>query len=201
MGPSGVFVIDQSDPNAPNTIKGSSVAGVAEPSSPLSASTIAMGSYLGFLTESAVNTGGSSNVISRFTTPVSFAPTSPTSSSLIGGVFPNDDLTQTPGSNLTLTLGKQDSKINGLYSSATITAPDPTQACATALSTSPSLKITVGTDANGFPICTFPAVAVVGNPDGKYSIFIDTYDYTVSYTPIGGNKNIGTTAQIYLYQQ
>jgi hypothetical protein len=204
MGPSGIFIIDQSDTTARTQapqLKGSGIAGVAQPTSAVSTTDISTGTYLGFLTEAEVTFGGGSP-LPRFTTPVAFSPTAPSGATIIGGRFPNDDLSQPPGSEIAIALGKQDSKVNGLFTSAKITAPDPQQNCALHLASDSSLPLTVGTDANGFTTCTFPAVAVVGNPDGKYAIFLDAFNYTVTGTPAQGqSQSLGTPMQIYLYQQ
>ena len=100
---------------------------------------------------------------------VSFTPTTGSSTSLTGGAYPNDDLTQTPNTNYVITLGTQGSSDNGVYSSATLTEPDPQYVCSQNGSTG-----TEGTDANGDPTCTWTAPTVVGNTGSKYVIFLRT---------------------------
>jgi hypothetical protein len=116
----------------------------------------------------------------------------------VGGDFPNDDVTQTPNTDISITLGAQDSTINGLYLSAEVTTLDPKQNCETFISSessnpSPLKGITPGLNAEGFITCTYPAVAVVGNQEGKYAIFLNTYNFS-AYPG-------GTYMQMYLYQQ
>jgi hypothetical protein len=93
----------------------------------------------------------------------SFSASSP-AGQLVGGVFPNDDPTQLAATNLVINLGTQDATTSGLYPNVVIT--------------------------NQFTGTTYPAIAVVGNPGGKYAIFIigEDMDYSL---PIG----------IYLFQK
>jgi hypothetical protein len=193
MGPSGIFIVDQSLPKSTSTFQGASAAGVAQPSSSLSTSDVAAASYLGFLTETATPTADIASPFPGFTSPISFGQTASSGTTMVGGIFPNDDVTQTPNADISINLGKQDSAINGLYSSATVTVLDPAQACTADLVNSPTDKVAPGINADGFFTCTFPAIAVVGNPDGKYAIFLTTYNYTIN--------TVGTPMQIYLYQQ
>ena len=88
-------------------------------------------------------------------------PAPPTSTSIIGGTFPGDDPTQTEKTNLVLDLGPQGST-NGLY---------------------PEAQLTVSG-------VTFPAVAIVGNPEGKFVIYALAQD-----------SARGLPAVLYLYQQ
>jgi hypothetical protein len=106
-------------------------------------------------------------------------------------VYPNDDATQTAASNMVLTLGKQDAQMNGLYTGATITEPDPQQACA-----QNGFGI-AGTDAQGNATCTLDAVAIVGNPNGEYAIFVIAFDATQQISTSLKRTGMG----IYLYQQ
>ncbi len=193
MGPSGIFIVDQSDTSQP-IYQGSGVAGVAQPSAPLATANVAAGQYLGFLTEAptlgTTLVNGSQQAtgpVPPVTSPVSFGLTLSTGATMVGGAFPNDDVTQTPNADTSITLGTQDSTINGFYPSASVTTLDPAQNCTTRGVGSP------GTNALGFFTCTYPAVAVVGNPEGKYAIFLTTYNYTAYF--------FGTAMQIYLYQQ
>jgi hypothetical protein len=92
-------------------------------------------------------------------------------------------------------LGKQDSILNGLYSGATITVLDPAQNCAN-FPGSPqgfSIPVTTGLNDQGYVICTFPAVAIAGNPDGNYAIFVNSYNWAAA---LGG-----VPMQMYLFQQ
>lgn len=172
IGPTGFFLEDTSS----NTID-TSMIGVVQPSSPLITANVVAGKYLGFMSTP-------SNLTSKgvVTQPIAFGQViSGTGTSMTGGVFPGDDLTQLPNTDTVITLGAQDPSNNGLYPSATITVPDPGSLC---VGTSQG-----GFDMNGNPTCTSPAVAVVGNPENKFAIFLIT---TTNYTGITG---------IYLYQQ
>ncbi len=113
---------------------------------------------------------------------------------MFGGDFPNDDVTQPPNSDIVINLGKQDGTIYGFYPSATVTTLDPEQNCATYLgSGNATVAVTPGINAQGYITCAYPAVAVVGNPEGKYAIFLNTYNFTAN--------TLGAPMQIYLYQQ
>jgi hypothetical protein len=187
IGPTGFFVADQSDPTY-STPTGSSVVGVAEPSSALTTSDIASTSksYLGFIYEPG-NTGHS---IPTSTVPVSF--TGQASAGLSGEEYLNNNVTQTldPTTAMSISLGKQDSTYNGRYTSVSITVLDPNQGCTTAG------KGTAGVNADGYIICTFSGTAMVGNPGGKYAIFINAINYaTTKYAVPPQAMNI------YLFQQ
>ncbi|MBV8672594.1 MAG: hypothetical protein JOZ33_04100 [Acidobacteriaceae bacterium] len=186
VGPTGFFALDQSVPSTtPPT--GGAVIGVVEPSSPLSTSDIEAGNYLGFLYEP--ENSGVVPVVPGTTAPVAFG--AGLSNSLVGGSFPNDDVTQAPGADITISLGKQDSTLNGLYASASITVLDPFQNCANYTGSGTPGK--PGINDQGYITCTFPAIAVVGNPEGKYAIFINSYNWAAQLA--------GVPMQLYLYQQ
>jgi hypothetical protein len=112
---------------------------------------------------------------------------------LMGGDFPNDDVTQTPNSNLSITLGKEDGTYNGLYLNVSVTASDPAQNCANYNGYPSGVMPTSGISAQGYNTCTFPGIAVAGNPEGKYAIFVNTYNWAAR---LGG-----APMQIYLPQQ
>jgi len=195
IGPSGFFVADQNDPTQPAPT-GASVAGIAEPASPLSTSAVVGGQYLGILYEAAntANYGNGAPVTPAFTAPVGFGQVvAGAGTTMIGGVFLNDDVTGTPNSDTQIKLGAQDATLNGLYTSVSITVPDPAQNCANFVLFSLSGIVTSGLDAQGYPTCTFPGVAIAGNPDGKYAIFVNSYNWAVQYG--------GAPMQLYLFQQ
>jgi hypothetical protein len=131
-----------------------SFAGMIQPTSAISASSVSAGTYLGFVSSSQNQ-------------PVAFVPTTPSGSSLAGGTFPNDDPTQTNSSNYALALGSPDPSNYGSFPKANLTFPDPAQIC----QTTPSIGIP-GIDQNGNPNCTSTAIAVVGNASGKYQIYL-----------------------------
>lgn len=193
MGPTGIFVIDQSNPTydpSQGQVAGSASAGVAQPSAPLTTSSVAAGNYLGFLTEGATS---GNNPYPALTSPLAFMQANSSGTTMTGGDFPNDDVTQAPNSDIVINLGAQDSTINGFYSAVKVTTLDPNQNCATYLGEGANVPVTPGVNAQGYITCTYPAVAVVGNPEGKYVVFLDTYNYTAN--------QLGAPMQIYLYQQ
>ena len=180
IGPTGFFVADQSDPTY-STPTGSSVVGVAEPSSALTTSNIASTSksYLGFIYEPGYSSLATSTV------PVSFT-------GLTGEEYLNGDVTQGLDSTTTtiISLGKQDSTYNGRYNSVSITVLDPNQGCATAG------EGTAGVNSDGYVTCTFSGTAMVGNPGGKYAIFIHSTNWATYKYAVGAQD-----MNIYLFQQ
>jgi hypothetical protein len=195
IGPSGFFAADQSDPSQ-NTPTGASVAGMAQPTSPLSTSAVTGGQYLGVLYEAGNNPqnyGNSAPASSALTVPVGFGQVVPGgATTLVGGMFPNG-VTGPPNTDTVINLGKQDPTLNGLYPAALITVLDPAQNCANFAYFSLSGVVTSGLDAQGYINCTFPAVAVAGNLDGKFAIFVNSYNWAVQYG--------GVPMQFYLFQQ
>jgi hypothetical protein len=191
IGPSGFFVADQSDPTQA-LATGASVAGVIEPASPLSTSDLASQQYLGFVYQEATPIGlnGVPPTVA-LTFPVSFGLSGSGGGMLVGGDFPNDDVTEVPNSDMSIILGNQDGTYNGLYLNATITVLDPAQNCANYQGAGETA--TTGVNAEGYNTCTFPAVAVVGNPEGKYAIFITAYNWAARLD--------GAPMQIYLLQK
>ena len=167
LGPTGFFVEDQTGVAiAQDSLSSSaSLVGLAEPLAPLSAADLAGQPYVGF-SSSTLNSGVTATHL------VSFGPAS-SPGSLSGGAFSNDDPTLTAANNITITFGSESSTLNGFYYNATVTEPDPLLNCV--------LNSTgkAGLDANGNPICTSPAAAVVGNPEGKYAIFVAEVDDAV----------------------
>jgi hypothetical protein len=171
FGPSGLFVEDngsqQSSP--PGVVPsnalgaGTGAVGVIQPSAPLNTANVVTARYLGFFYE-PVATVSTTSVVTQ---AVSFGcagmscPAPPSSTSIVGGMFPGDDPTQQAKTNLVIDLGAQGAT-NGLY---------------------PNAQITVSG-------VSFPAVAVVGNPEGKFVIYALAQD-TARSMP----------AALYLYQQ
>jgi hypothetical protein len=176
VGPTGFIMEDQSVPNPPaNYQPAASMFGVVQPSAPLVTANIVTGKYLGFMYTPNLPGGVHTQMIG-FGQTISGSGTSMT-----GGTWLNNDLTQLQNTDMVLNLGTQDSTNNGLYTSATLTMADPTYLC----SRNSGLS---GLDANGFPTCTFDAVAIAGNPENKFAIFVS------AETLIG-------QAAIYLFQQ
>jgi hypothetical protein len=194
VGPSGFFVADQSDPAA-SSPTGGSVAGVVEPTSALTTTDLASQTYLGFLYEPATTGGHSGSMPApTYTSPIGFGQVVASSgTTMTGGVYPNDDVTQTPNSDTIINLGTQDATYNGLYPSVSITVLDPAQNCANYTGPTGSDTPTPGINAEGYATCTFSGVAVAGNPEGKYALFISSYNWAAQ---LGG-----VPMQIYLFQQ
>jgi hypothetical protein len=179
VGPSGFFILNQ----GPGV---SGMVGLFQPTSPLNTSNLVSVSYLGFVSEPSIPF------------PSCAAPCTPTQppdttcspgTSLLGGEFPlanptdstSDNPTQPASTNITINLGSQNAKSNGLYNSATVTIPDPNSVCTGSA---------VGQDSQGNPTCTFPAVVVAGRPENKYAIFLIAQDI-VNQSPMS----------IYLFQE
>ncbi len=191
IGPSGFFVADQSDPTTASPT-GGSVVGVIQPSAPVNITDITSHQYLGFLYQGPTSIGfnGAPATPAR-TLAVSLGQAGGTGGTLLGGDFPKDDVTTAPNSDLSIALGKQDATYAGLYASVSITVSDPAQNCANY--TGGGEKVSIGVDAQGYPTCTFSGAAVVGDPEGKFGIFINSYNWAAR---LGG-----VPMQIYLLQQ
>lgn len=130
--------------------------GVAEATAPVTTASAASATYRGFLF--AANGG------TYLTQPVGFGGVT-SKSSISGGAFPSEDVTQVPNTNMIINFGQQDTLNNGLYYLAKFTLPiGPSESCSAP-----------GTDANGNLICTYSAVAIVGSPGGKYAIFLTAF--------------------------
>jgi len=196
IGPSGFFAADQSDPTQ-STPTGASIAGMAEPLSALSTSAVTAGQYLGLLYEAGNNPqnyGGIGSASSAFSTAVGFGQVIPGGgTTLTGGIFPNGGTTGVPNADIQINLGKQDITLNGLYPAASVTVLDPAQNCANFVYFSLSGVVASGVSAQGYTTCTFPAVVVAGQLEGKYAIFVNSYNWAAQYG--------GMPMQIYLFQQ
>ncbi len=190
IGPSGFLVADQSDPAAASPL-GASVAGLAEPSAALNTTDLESQRFAGFLYEPATVPFGGVTPTPIVTAPVAFGLVASPVATMTGGAYPNDDVTQTPNSDIQITLGKQDATYNGLYRSVAITVLDPQQNCANY--TGSGEKATSGINAQGYFTCTFAGVAVAGNPEGKYALMVTSYNWAVQ---LGG-----APMQLYLFQQ
>ena len=190
IGPSGFFVADQSDPTT-SSPTGASVAGVAEPAAAINTTDLESQQYLGFLYEPATIPYGGVTASPVVTSPIAFGQVSSTVGTMTGGAYPNDDITQTPNSDIQVSLSTQDTTYNGLYLSASVTVLDPQQNCANY--TGSGERATSGINALGYFTCTFAGVAVAGNPEGKYAVFVSTYNWA---TQLGG-----APMQMYLFQQ
>jgi len=202
VGPSGFLIMN----DGPNT---SGAVGLIQPSSALNTSSVVSTNYLGFISEPAIS-------VSSLCVPVAgcvptgnqlafFACTSPgctaSGNSLVGGAFAlacippppqqttfcYEDPTQPANTNITINLGTQNATNNGLFDSATVTIPVPVTPPPPGACVSPGVP---GTDSQGNPTCTLPAVAVAGNPGNKFAIFLIAQD-VVNQSPMA----------IYLFQE
>jgi hypothetical protein len=183
----GAFVEDRST--------GVSWIGFAMPSAAIKASDVAAGTYRGFVNEAYVYSvpPGPPITVPADARPVAFAPMATGSSTMTGGAFPNDDLTQTPGSEYTITLGTQDSTLNGVFPNAQFTALDVNAYCAATAQNDPTVQVSF--DANGNEICTALGVGVVSQVNGKYVLYFTSNDGTISNNPRA------YVIQFALYQQ
>jgi hypothetical protein len=134
--------------------------GVIQPSAALNTSDVLSKQYLGFTFEPGADGAGGLLPESMM---AGFGSSTP-AGQLVGGVFANDDPTQPVQTYLTIDLGTQDTTVNGLYQNVVIT--------------------------NQITGTIYPAVAVVGNPESKYSILI-----------IGEDMDFSLPLGIYLFQQ
>jgi hypothetical protein len=199
VSPSGYFIMDQGQGEVANgyvlEIAGGGsgsygptgplgLVGVQQPSSALNTSSIVSGKYLGFEFDPVDDSLGKAG-----TWPVIFGQTAGSGTIMTGGAFPNDDPTQTAPSNITLDLGPQDAKNNGLYTNVTVTVPDIHKGCVQ--------EPFGGTDADGNPTCNFHGVAVVGNPAGKFAIFVTVNDLSQAVSHYAADAAL----HFFLYQQ
>jgi hypothetical protein len=171
FGTTGLLIEDNGSQQAnpvgvvPSNALGAGVGaiGMIQPSTPLATSSVAVAQYLGFFYEPVTAPSSTSQVtqLISFGCTGSSCPTPSTPTRMIGGIFPNDDPSSPPAQNITIELGSQDPSNNGFYPAATVTMAG----------------------------VTFPAVAVVGNAENKFAIFIIGQD-TLSNVPLA----------IYLFQ-
>jgi hypothetical protein len=153
LGPSGFFLVDQGS-GSPGLV------GVVQPSTTVSAANVVSGQYFGFMYEpAAALTGLPVTQMAAFGCTGSSCVAPPSQSSIVGGVFSTDDPSQPANMDTTITLGSQNSASNGLFGNSSVTLPDPSSVCNT-----------------GTGMCTFPAVAVVGNPENKFAMFLIAQD-------------------------
>jgi hypothetical protein len=193
VGPSGFFVADRFLSTASGTLTGA--AGVIQPSASVNIGSVVGGSYLGFIYEPNVPASPATcsadclapTQMAAFSGSVTTCQTLPTSSSMCGGAFFNDSLgnLKQASTDTTIELGSEDSNNFGLFKSARVTIPDP--AGSSGACRAPGVA---GTDSQNNPTCTLTAIAVVGNPENKFAIFVIAQD-TVNNSPL----------VIYLFQQ
>jgi len=186
VGPSGFLSADNFLSTASGTM--SAAAGVIQPSSSLTVPSVVSASYLGFIYEPNVAVGSATCVIdclaptqmAAFTGSVTTCLTPPSASGMCGGAFLNDILgnIKQASTDITVEFGNEDPNKFGLFKSTTITIPNPAGSAGTCAA--PGVT---GADSQSNPTCTLPAIAVVGNPENKFAIFIIAQD-TVNDSPI-----------------
>jgi hypothetical protein len=177
IGPSGFLLEDSGSPQGPSNTSippyvnvlgaGYGAIGLIKPTTPISTSTLASAQYQGILygaasgSSSAVGNPGF-RLIGSFGYPNSQTPSCPTfptppsSTPLYGGEFANNDPSASSFGNcdLAIDLGNQDANNNGLYTGANV-------------------YVSTGFPNNGLGSAySFPAVAVAGQVNGKYAIFL-----------------------------
>ncbi|HXW91666.1 MAG TPA: hypothetical protein VEK33_14040 [Terriglobales bacterium] len=171
VGPSGFFVAEQLVPLESSAAHLGAI-GVIQPSSALNPGSVVGGNYFGFIYEPAVVASPSTctsfclapTQLVQFANTTCPSGTTPPPTGMCGGTFQND-AANALNNDLLLNLGSEDPTESGLYKTASLQIPDPLGVC------SPTLT------------CTLPAVAVVGNPEGSFSIFLIAQD-TVNDSPL-----------------
>ena len=188
VGPSGYLTVDQGQGNEPIQEASPPMAagpfglvGFPQPSSQIDTGSLMAGNYIGFTFNS--DAAYASHPVSQ---PIAFRGGSGTVMS--GGLYPNDDVTQTPPGNITMDLGQEDSKTNGFYPSVTVTMPDTFNGCVG--------QTYGGTDANGNPTCIAQGIAIAGSLEGKYALYVALNDHSLDTLGI-----IGAELEYFLYQQ
>lgn len=162
---SGFFFESQDYGILPSTVSwpytNVSAWGISESPTPMSVGSFATARYIGFLSEENVSSGV---YRTRF---VGFgnAPTSGTV--MTGGTLPNEDATQAPTINMSVTFGSQDPLNNGVYYLTKLSIPyDGNQ------SSCPNPT----PNSNGILSCTYNAVALVSNLNVQYVIMVNAFD-------------------------
>jgi hypothetical protein len=187
--PSGVFVQDRSPAAIPQSPGSFAWVGFAMPSAAISGSDVISKSYRGFSYEST----DFSQIHSH---AVAFAQAANSGSTLVGGTFPNDDITQTPGTTYTISLGTESPTLNGVFPNARFIAGDIYGTCGLVAQNVPSVQ--AGFDANGNPICTAAGVGIVSQVGGKYLLYFTSNDGTPNPSSLASHAYV---IQFYLYQQ
>jgi hypothetical protein len=174
VSPSGLLVIDQGQDEAYSQALGYSYSnfdatptgpvgllGVVKPSAALNVGDMVGKRYAGFESDPLSALG---------TIAVVFGTTPGSGSTITGGGFPKDDVTQQSRADTTFELGAQSAQTPGLFPSVTLTQPDTFSVCAGTPSG--------GTDSHGNPTCIFHGAAVAGLVNGKYVIYTNINDPT-----------------------
>jgi hypothetical protein len=167
ISPGGLFFENQSYVNVPATegwnYPNVSAWGLSESAVPLTVASVASANYLGFLFES-----DPSNAIYR-TRLVGFGNAPISGTVMNGGTFPNEDPTQPPNLNMSVTFNTQDPLNNGVYYLAKLTIPND------ASSTFTGSCLSYGVSQTGTSTCTNDGVAMVGGQN-QYTIVMSASD-------------------------
>jgi hypothetical protein len=175
IGPSGLLV--ESDGETSNLVSNATVSGyqpflgsgtgalgLPQPSSAIDTSTLGTTQFIGAIYGGGTNGADWTSEISSFGFPSapSSCPAGNYVAPLFGGDFPNNDPRRYPSGgqpgygncDVVIDLGVQDSSTNGLYPSATV-------------------YLSAGFAGNAQAAAqSFPAVAIAGQLDGKYAVFV-----------------------------
>jgi hypothetical protein len=164
----GLFFENQSYANVPATegwnYPNVSAWGVSEDPIALTVGGVASANYLGFLFES-----DPSSAIYR-TRLVGFGKGPISGTVMNGGTIPNEDPTQPPNLNMSVTFNSEDPLNNGVYYLAKLTIPND------ASSTFTGSCLSYGVSQTGTSTCTNDGVAMVGGTAGLYTIIMSASD-------------------------
>jgi hypothetical protein len=168
ISPAGMFFENQNYTNVPSTegwqYQNISAWGLGESPTPVSVGVAATASYAGFLFETDFSSA------SFRTRLVGFGNAPISGTVMNGGTFPNEDPTQLPDINMSVTFNAEDPLNNGLYYAAKLTIPND------APSTFTGSCLTYGVSQTGSSTCTNDGVAIVGDQNGVYTIIMSASD-------------------------
>ncbi len=160
---------------AGKTVNGDFI-GMVQPSAAIDLSAVTKGSYKGFYLSQGPLAPGNPAYFGQTSAWITTPVFNQTGTSMIGGnesvfnlIF--GPVAAIPGNTL-IDFGTQDSSHPGLFPSATIEEPDPSNLC-------PAKQQSIGSDGNTY--CTFPVAALIGESYGKYAIFIAGPEPTVGF--------------------
>jgi hypothetical protein len=174
LGATGGFVGGINSSGGGGSVEG--LVGMTEPKAPIDLSAVTAATYKGFYYSVSPSVSYPNPAYfgkkSRWIKPPVFAQTG---TSLVGGnVDFNTFIFTNPASRIAASMivdfGAQDSSHPGLFPSATVEEPDPSNLC------KPSQQ---STSLDGTTYCTFPVVALIGESYGKYAIFLSGPEPTV----------------------
>jgi len=201
ISPAGFFFENQNYTNVLSspgiggnwTIPNISAWGVSEPSESIATSSLATLNYVGFLFEAAHNGNPPRTRLVGF-------GNGQKSGVMSGGTFPNENPTQTPIENMSITFGKQDPLNNGVYYLAKLSTPDDDPGGIT------SGCLSYGLSPSGTPTCINNAIATVGYPvtegyfNGQYVIILSAVS-TITDNLGNTDNGTGNLEMLVLFQQ